>query len=47
MIANFLRIVKAPVRHISLRNKKAGRQCDTLSAGEYVEKETRIFFQWI
>lgn len=48
MIANFLRIVKAPVRHISLRNKKAGRQCDnTLSAGDCVEKETRIFFQWI
>ena len=48
MIANCLRIVKPPVRHISLRNKKAGRQCDnTLPAGDCFEKETCIFFQWI
>lgn len=44
MIANCLRIVKPPVRHISLRNKKAGRQCDnTLPAGDCFEKETCIF----
>ena len=30
--------------HISLRNKKAGRQCDnTLPAGDCFEKETAFF----